>query len=111
MNNKKITSIYAFLALVAVSLSACAEMPRQKATTMDTSTAPVSIGFDAEGKLQILDEKGNRVSATTPKFPVAVEAVESIETITVLKLKGSCYYLMYAAGLYYQIPLPPQFCK
>lgn len=112
MKNKKMTSIYAFLVLAVVSLSACAEMPRKHGTMTDSTTAaPVSIGFDAEGNLQILDEKGNRVEPMTPKFPIAVDAIESVETMTILKLKGSCYYLMQLAGMYYQVPLPPQFCS
>ena len=102
---------YTLFIMAIVSLSACSHMKDNiKGVPTPDNTVPFSIGFDLEGKPVIFDQKGKRIRPQAVDFPVKATEVQSMETITAIAIKGSCFWLVYAAGKYYQIPLPDSYC-
>src|SRR3989337_1942276 len=88
-------------------IGACAEMPMKHSSTAKTGDLPaVQIGFDGKGSLFIKDGEGNMVRPTQVDFPINATAIEEIETITLIRVRGSHYYLMRVGGTYYKIHLP-----
>lgn len=94
-------------ALVFLPISACADMPMKQSSTISSGDMPaVQIGFDGKGALIIKDSEGNAARPTQVEFPIKATAIEEIETITLIRVRGSHYYLMRVGGTYYKIQLP-----
>ena len=101
------------LALAAILISACAHRGDDvKGPKTPSYTVPFSISFDRQGDPVVFDQEGNKIPpAQKDLFPVKeVTEIKSMKTVTAIVVKGSCFWLLEAAGKSYQIPLPDSYC-
>ncbi|KAF0191428.1 MAG: hypothetical protein FD165_1762 [Gammaproteobacteria bacterium] len=95
-----------FCGMVLLPIGACAEMPMKGSQGMSSNDmSVVQISFDGKGALVIKDSEGKVVKPARVEFPIKATAIEEIETITLIRVRGSHYYLMRVGGTYYSIPL------
>lgn len=102
---------YGVLAVAAISTIACSPMQHVKGSSTPAYAVPFSISFDREGNPVVFDEKGETIQPAQVDYPVTATEIRSVNSITAMVVKGSCFYLLQAAGRSYQIPLPPEYCK
>ncbi|MDG9667563.1 hypothetical protein ONV78_07465 [Hahella sp. CR1] len=109
----------------SLSMSACAHTPGQKPTKddpnfpnhpntgerhvkkTDDKYAPFRITMTSDGRLVILNEKGDEMRPNA-KLPLKVEAhyIESMETMTIMRYRGSPEYdVLEIGGNIYHIPV------
>ena len=95
-------------------LSACATAGVKKEDSTNVSQAeylPFVVLFKADGTPVIKGRDGVDIQGEEVTFPVKATAIESLETISYIKYKGSCKVVMYIAGKYIQYTLPDIYCQ
>lgn len=65
--------------------------------------SPFAIVLD-DGKLRVLDTRGRAMPAEEADLPLDVEQVQSVESLTIIRIKGSCYHLICYRGKCYKLP-------
>ena len=98
--------------LLSITLiTACSHVKENiKRVDVSPSDVPFSITFDRKGDIMILDEKGERIRPSNVDFPVKAEEIVSMNSINAIMVKGSCFWIVQAAGKTYHIPLPDSYC-
>lgn len=99
------------LAVAAISTTACSPMHNVKGGSVPAYAVPFSISFDREGNPVVFDEKGEAIKPAQVDLPIKASEIRSINSITAIAVKGSCFYVLNAGGRTYNIPLPPEYCK
>ena len=103
----KYTKVFVLLGFLAASVSACSsEKGYEKPKPMGDDLLPFAIGFTKSGAPLIIDANGNRVEPEKIEFPLETKALERIDNITVLQIRGSHYKLFKLGNSYFKIPLP-----
>lgn len=87
--------------------AAAAALPRPgddgKARPAKPGDSPFAIVLD-DGRLRVLDTSGRAIPAEEADLPVDAEQIQSVESLTIIRVKGSCYHLICYRGKCYKLP-------
>jgi len=98
------------LAFVVIVSSACAHIgDNVKGPSIPPNVVPFSVGFGPDGPI-VFDQKGEKIQLTEVEFPVKAKEIQSMNTISAIQVKGSCFYILKFGGLTYKVPLPDSSC-
>jgi PBP1b-binding outer membrane lipoprotein LpoB len=90
----------------ALVLSGCAKEQRSVPPEANNPFAgtPFVLLPDAAGRLVMRDANGKPLDGPVVSLPVEAKAVQAVTQITVLKIEGSCYYLVCYNGSCTKVP-------
>lgn len=92
--------------IVGLVLSGCGKerVPQPLKESSPFAGAPFVLIPDETGKLVLRDANGKPLQAAATSLPVETKSVQAVSQITVLKIEGSCYYLVCYNGSCYRTP-------
>lgn len=92
--------------VVGVVLSGCGKEPAPQPPKESNPFAgvPFVLAPDETGKLVLRNANGKPLQAAAISLPVESKSVQAVSQVTVLKIEGSCYYLVCHNGSCYQVP-------
>jgi PBP1b-binding outer membrane lipoprotein LpoB len=90
--------------LTALGLSGCGKEKAAKQSANPFAGVPFVLTPGPDGSLQprTPDDKPIPPSQTPPAD--AIKTIRGLSQVAVLKIEGSCYYLIYANGQWYKVP-------
>jgi len=102
-----------FIVLIfGILMSACTHTKeRMDASITPPNKLPFTIGFDENDKPLFFDTKGNIIQPKSVDFPIKAEYINSMQTISVVKVEGSCFYLIEFMNEFIRIDLPEYYCS
>ncbi|MCG8533986.1 MAG: hypothetical protein MI808_02725 [Pseudomonadales bacterium] len=107
MKSKKLSSVRfgVFAGLLAVSVSACSQ---EKPTTpkKGDDLLPFNVSFDRNGAPVLVDENGEKIKPVEVEFPIKATAVERIDTVTIVQIRGSHFKMVKIGSTYYKLVMP-----
>lgn len=94
----------ALFAVLALSGCAKEQQPGPPEAGNPFAGVPFVLAPDAAGRLVVRDADGKRLDGQVVPLPLQATAVQSVSQITVLKIEGSCYYLVCYNGSCTKVP-------
>ncbi len=99
------------LAVIVILTSACTQMGGKVENT-GASTSAFSVGVGSkDNEFVVLNQRGEEIQLIEVDFPIKGEEIQSMNTFTAMRVKGSCFYLLQFAGKTFKITLPPSACQ
>lgn len=101
------------LATIVILTSACVqtgENVKNPGSSISTSAFSVGVG-SKDNEFVVLNQRGEEIKLIEVDFPIKGEEIQSMNTFTAMRVKGSCFYLLQFAGKTFKITLPPSACQ
>ena len=91
--------------LINLIISGCGKesTPQPPKENNPFASVPFVLAPDKAGKLVLHDANGKPLQAAAISLPVESKAVQAVSQVTVLKIEGSCYYLVCYNGNCYRV--------
>lgn len=92
------------LALAGLPLAACATGPAQKYPDQHSEAPRFTVSLDQGGNIVVHDANGKAIEGKDAKFPEKATAIEDVQTVTIVRARGSHYIVVCNPCRKYRLP-------